>query len=389
MTLGDALRRGCSLVFCASLLVSVTAAQAPATASPPAAAKVDEKLKGELIATVTRLASPEFKGRDAAMRDVVTKYLAESFQKAGLEPVGKDYFRPFKSKSGDGVNVIGRIPGTDPKLKERHVLIGAHWDHLGHRDEQIFAGAGDNASGVATIIATAARLAAAKPKHTILVAAFDLEEQGDLGSYAYADDPALPLDTCDGALIIDMLGRKGMGMLDNYLFVTGWEWTPDALELTQAAAKASGLTLGHFGSDIADDRSDFVAFRNKKVPFLFFSVGEYPEYHQPGDTVDKIEGDLFARQAALIADVFTRWDGVAKRWAFRADAEINPIEFRSFADLCLDITKAAGPLLPEPMQAQIADLEEWSRGLSEKKEITPEDRNRLVTTARLMQSQLR
>jgi hypothetical protein len=370
------------------LALALTAFTASFAQTAQPTAKADTALKAELMETVTKLASPEFKGRDAAMRETVVKYLGEAFQKAGLKPVGKDFARPFKSKDGDGVNVVGMIPGSDAKLKDEHLLIGAHWDHLGQKGDQIFPGAGDNASGVATILATAKRVALAKPKHTILVVAFDLEEKGLVGSNAYAEDPALPLAKCDGALIIDILGRKGLGMLDDYLFVTGWEWTPDALDLTQAAAKTSGLTLAHFGSDIPGDRSDFAAFRNKKVPYLFFSVGEYPEYHQPSDTADKLDGELFARQATLIGDIFRRWDGTTKRWTIRSTAQINPLEFRAFADLCKAVSTAAGSMLPEPMRAEIAQLESWSRALSEKKEIAAEERDRLVESARMMQAQM-
>ena len=68
-------------------------------------------------------------------------------------------------------------------------MITAHFDHLGVRDGQVFNGADDNASGVAALLAVAARLSGNPPEHSIVLAALDAEESGLNGSQAFLKDP--------------------------------------------------------------------------------------------------------------------------------------------------------------------------------------------------------
>ena len=103
--------------------------------------------------------------------------------------------RPFESR-----NVIARIDGTDPKLKEQAVVFTAHYDHLGYRPEMkgdnIYNGANDNASGTAMVIEMARAAAASpqKPKRSLIFAAVTAEEQGLWGSNYLAKHPPVPAD---------------------------------------------------------------------------------------------------------------------------------------------------------------------------------------------------
>lgn len=368
-----------------ALLASSTLAFGQAAQTVPPAAPLAQ----ELSAVVTRLASAEFQGRGSATRAAVTEYLARAFAEAGMQPCGTSFLVPFTAGELAGVNVVGMLPGTDSELSSRHLIVGAHWDHLGAANEVYFPGAGDNAAGVAAVIGVARAMRDAKPRHTLVFIAFDLEEKGLLGSFAYAQKPVLPLERCDGAIVLDILGCKGLGLLDDYLFATGWEWTPELLEIVTPAAKERDLVLGCFGSDIPGDRSDFVAFRNAKVPFLFFSTGEFVDYHKPTDTAEKLDYGLLARQATCVSDVLRDWDAVETRWEFRAEQQELPIEFLSFADLCRDMLQAVGLLLPEPLQKQLLELEKWSRGVADKGEVAPGDRQRLAQAIRSLLQQLK
>ena len=106
----------------------------------------------------------------------------------------KQTVRSFKSH-----NVVGKIEGSDPKLKDEWLIYTAHWDHLGKHPElkgdQIFNGALDNASGVAAIIELAdAHMHLPKPtKRSVLVIATTAEEAGLLGAKYYAENPLYPL----------------------------------------------------------------------------------------------------------------------------------------------------------------------------------------------------
>ena len=104
------------------------------------------------------------------------------------------------------MNVIGVLKGTSDK----HVVIGAHMDHLGlDGDGDAYNGADDNASGTTAILelAEAFGKSDAKPKDTIVFIAFNAEELGLLGSKHYVSDPLLPLDDCKLMINLDMVGR--------------------------------------------------------------------------------------------------------------------------------------------------------------------------------------
>jgi aminopeptidase YwaD len=126
-------------------------------------------------------------------------------------------------KSVNAYNVIGILPGTDPKLKSEAIVIGAHYDHLGHGGQgslaanstEIHHGADDNASGVAAIIELA-RMLKSEPgavatgfrnKRTIIFIAFSGEEEGLFGSNFYVNNPVFPLDKTVAMINLDMVGR--------------------------------------------------------------------------------------------------------------------------------------------------------------------------------------
>ena len=115
-------------------------------------------------------------------------------------------------------NVVGKIPGSDPKLKQEVVVYSAHWDHFGidealpgPRTQQIFHGALDNASGVAALlqIAKAYKALPTAPKRTILFVLTTAEERGLLGARYYARNPLYPLDKTVLDINIDGLNLWG------------------------------------------------------------------------------------------------------------------------------------------------------------------------------------
>ncbi|MGH9947691.1 MAG: M28 family peptidase [Pyrinomonadaceae bacterium] len=106
-------------------------------------------------------------------------------------------------------NVIAKIEGSDPELKNEYVIYSAHWDHLG-RDknlvgDQIYNGANDNAVGIAQLIEIARGFAAlkTKPKRSVLFMATTGEEKGFLGSRFYANNPLYPVSNTIAAINLD------------------------------------------------------------------------------------------------------------------------------------------------------------------------------------------
>lgn len=216
-------------------------------------------------------------------------------------------------------NVVGMIEGSDPRLKNEYVVFTAHLDHLGIVKEKsgdnIFNGAMDNASGVATLLEMARLFSTldVKPKRSILFVAVTGEEKGLLGSDYFASNPTVPLKDIVASVNLDM-------PLLTYDFKNVVAFGAEHSSLKQATAtalKKSNLEL------LADPwpeqglftRSDHYMFVRKGVPSIFlvtgmgsFNSAENPEqlwkdflgkhYHQPSDDLNlPINFDAAARFA--------------------------------------------------------------------------------------------
>jgi Zn-dependent M28 family amino/carboxypeptidase len=115
----------------------------------------------------------------------------------------------------DSHNVVARLDGSDPALKDEFVIYTAHWDHLGRdpelKGDQIYNGAADNASGSAGLleIARAYTKLSTAPKRSILFLSVTAEEQGLLGSEYYAENPLYPLKKTLADINMDVLNTWG------------------------------------------------------------------------------------------------------------------------------------------------------------------------------------
>ncbi len=216
--------------------------------------------------------------------------------------------REVKSK-----NVLARLEGSDPKLKDELLVYTAHWDHLGRDPErqgdQIFNGAADNASGVAAVleIARAFTRITPAPKRSILFLAVTAEEQGLLGAKHYAANPLYPLERTLADVNLDVINL--------------WGPTTDIISIGMGQTTLDDLLAeiaGGRGRTVAPDadpekgyyyRSDHFEFAKRGVPALDPKGGrqyagksadfgkhkqeEYTakDYHKPSDEV-KPDWDL-------------------------------------------------------------------------------------------------
>ena len=207
-------------------------------------------------------------------------------------------------------NVVGVLEGSDPKLKGEYIVLGAHYDHLGHGTEsslapnshEIHHGADDNASGTSALIELARILSEERKqlRRSIVFAAFTAEESGLIGSKAYVNKPPVPLAQTIAMLNMDMIGR----LRDRKLNVGGIGTSTEFRQLVES------LNKGAFALQLNEDGfgpSDHSSFYSKQIPVLFFFTGSHDDYHKPSDTADKInyEGqagivDLVARIARTI-----------------------------------------------------------------------------------------
>jgi hypothetical protein len=222
-------------------------------------------------------------------------------------------------------NVLAALEGSDPKLKDEWVIVSCHHDHNGADGGRIFNGADDNGSGTVGMleIAEAYALAAQdglRPKRSILFAAFNSEERGLLGSWAFVERPPVPLDRIVAVLNMDMVGRneevpEGGGPRFRGLPVQTAESNQNAFNLLGHSRSASlAATIEHanapFGltiKKVLDNnssnllrRSDQWPFLEKGVPAVFFHTGLHPDYHTPNDRPEKINYPKMERIVRLV-----------------------------------------------------------------------------------------
>ena len=202
-----------------------------------------------------------------------------------------------------GHNVMGVIPGTDKA--EEVIVVSAHYDHIGRKGDEIFNGADDNGSGTSTVLEIADSFAQAakaghSPRRTILFMLVTGEEKGLLGSEYYAENPLYPLANTVADINIDMVGRvdKKYTNNPNYIYVIGSDrLSMDLHDINESVnSDYTHLTLDYKYNDVNDPnryyyRSDHYNFASRGIPAIFFFNGTHADYHQPGDTVDKINFD--------------------------------------------------------------------------------------------------
>jgi aminopeptidase YwaD len=263
-------------------------------------------------------------------------------------------------------NVVGVLPGSDPKLKDEAIVIGAHYDHLGRggegslasREGEIHHGADDNASGVAGLLELARILSTQnpKPRRTIVFAAFSGEEEGLIGSNYYVNHPVVPLANTVAMINLDMIGRLkernliigGLGTAqewrslieaDNSLRQNAQLLGRDAndppkttngkpLVLNENASIVMGsdpkklfnLTLNEDGYGPSDHSS----FYAKQIPVLFFWTGTHSDYHKPSDTAEKINYEGEARIVSFVADIVRDVDRNDKRPTYTVAKTSSP-----------------------------------------------------------------
>ncbi|MDP2208540.1 MAG: M28 family peptidase [Bacteroidota bacterium] len=220
-------------------------------------------------------------------------------------------------------NVVGYFYGNDASLKNEHIIIGAHFDHLGLGGASsgsivpdtiaVHNGADDNASGIAGLLEIAQSLTShhTQMKRSYVFAAFSAEELGLLGSAYYVKNSPLPLDKSVAMINLDMIGR----LKDSVLTIQGVGTSPVWNELIQKQSAFGGsdsifkLKLGQdgFGS------SDHASFNSKEIPVLFFFTGLHGDYHRPSDDWQLINYEGQKMVTDFVIGVVRQLDAVSEK----------------------------------------------------------------------------
>jgi hypothetical protein len=325
-----------------SLLLAASTVGAQAVSSRDSLPAIDE---AHLFRTIAALAADSMEGRRAGTPGGARAraFLLREIGAIGLQPAARSFEAPFSARSharpappldrpgfpttmpgrsaprgGDprpaalpplveGVNLLGVVRGT--VHPDRYIVVSAHYDHLGIREGRIYHGADDNASGSAAILAIAEWAVAHPPQNSILFAWFDAEESGLLGSEAFVEHPAVPLDRIAADVNLDMVSRDAKGELT----AGGARHWPVLQPLVDSLAAVSLVVLrqGHDGGPGDDDltrRSDMGPFHDRGIPFLFFFGEEHDDYHQPTDIVEHLQPAFYYRSVRTIAEFVRRLD---------------------------------------------------------------------------------
>lgn len=280
----------------------------------------------------------------------ITSQLGEEILKAN----GKENIKSLESKinsSGQGVsfeisipfiveiktaiekikseNVLAFIEGSD--LKDEIIVITAHYDHLGIKDDKIFVGADDDGSGTVSLLELAQAFAQAKnegkgPRRSILFMPVSGEEKGLLGSEYYSQNPVFPLKNTVANLNIDMIGRIDEMHKDRpeFIYLIGSDKLSTELHKLSEEANKKYVNLEiDYTYNHPDDpnrfyyRSDHYNFAKHNIPIIFYFNGTHADYHKYTDTPDKIDYRLMEKRAKLV--FYTAWELVNRDERIKVD----------------------------------------------------------------------
>jgi Zn-dependent M28 family amino/carboxypeptidase len=267
----------------------------------------------QLLQDLKTLSADDMQGRQAGTEAGARAraYVVARFKASGIQPFGQSYTMPFPlggQQDGTGVNVVGRVAGR--RQPARHVVVSAHYDHVGVQDGRVFNGANDNASGTAALFALAKYFSANPPQHTLIFAAFDAEEMNLTGARAFVRQP--PVDRTSIALDInaDMIGRDE----HNTLYVSG---TFEQPFLKPFVARVGGrapvtLLMGYdnpkAGAAYWMRMSDQWAFLEAGIPALYVGVEDYEHLHKPSDDYDNMTHAFYVNAVETLRMLIEEFD---------------------------------------------------------------------------------
>ena len=307
-----------------------------------------------LLAPLKYLASDKLRGRHVALPEIDTaaQYIARQFKQAGAKPVPGasgyyqifnyifrvDHLYPQVATNMPGAvndlplkNVLAFVPGTDPKLRNQYIVLSSHYDHVGVADsavvedgkiDSIFNGARDNATGVATVIAAARFFAQFPPRRSVLFICYTAEEEGEIGSKHYVNQPLVPLDRTVFNLNVDNASYNTTHAI--CLFGLG-RTTVDSL--VSVACMAYGLAVldepdGN-GAESLFERSDNYSMARNGIPAPNFSLGMKiwdstitNRYHRLSDEVGNMDLDYVVKfiRAYILSAQYIANDPKQPRW---------------------------------------------------------------------------
>ena len=293
---------------------------------------------------IARLCSPECAGRRPGTKegDAARAIVGDALRAAGLDP-----YEQRVERCG-GANVLAKIGGD----VDRYVLVGAHFDHLGRVGDDVYWGADDNAAAVAVLVEVAGAIASERHGRGVIIAAFDGEEPphfmtGAMGSQEFVRANRDPIDFM---VCMDLVGHRfGPEVVPDEvgdsLFALGAERSAGTYELVASLKRAEpGLVVRPADAEIIPPLSDYFAFWQQRIPFLFLSAGRSRVYHTPDDTPDKLAYPKIAATARWLTR-FVRAARVRDITRF-VDATLDAATLDEVAEVIRSLTALSPAAMP-------------------------------------------
>jgi Zn-dependent M28 family amino/carboxypeptidase len=251
----------------------------------------------------TRIAPPPSLGSGATPAFLVHTAMRETL---AAQPQAELSIR-LERFTSPSVNVIAGVRGSDPRLRDEYVVFSSHQDANGVRvtleGDSVHAGADDNASVSAAILAAARAFVRQPGRRSVLFIHHGSEERGLLGSRYHAAHPVVPLAQIVAVLNGDMIGRNHP---DSASLLGAQPPHRNSTDLVAMALRANALT-GKFTLDSLWDRpthsegwyfrSDHLPYARMNVPALMYSTNLHDDYHTPRDNPARIDYPKLTRMA--------------------------------------------------------------------------------------------
>lgn len=350
------------------------------------------------------LAGPKLEGRGTPRgKQLARDYIKKQFEELHLEPLfGKSVFEQDIPGVADqqgkptllGKNLGGWLPGSDPALRDEYVILSAHYDHLGvDGGGHIYAGADDNAGSVAMLLEVARQFSAGgkPPRRSLVFLSCDLEEKMLWGSRWFVAHSPWPLKQAKLFITAEMIGRTLGDLPLKTIFVMGSEHGSGLRSVVNSCTLPDELGVSHLGVDIVGTRSDYGPFQSEKVPFLFFSGGQHPDYHTPRDTPERVDAARVASVANLVAAVCEKVAQAndAPKWIERPERDLDEIRtLHGITDLVLKADDAAarsgGKQLSQTQRFTVTSMHQRTAQIIARGTVQPDERPWIIRTAQLL-----
>lgn len=277
------------------------------------------------IVASPRLLNVLFQGEKSSASNIFNKAIAgdlvPSFELGAAKRLNLNV--AIKTENTGSQNVVAILEGSDPVLKNEYVAVGAHYDHVGSNpyaagDDKIWNGADDDGSGTVAVMSMAEAFSKGpRPKRSMLFIWHAGEEHGLWGSDYFSNNPTVPIGSIITELNIDMIGRYQNPGDDNprnkllpkqgEIFLIGSKMMSTELgEISEATNSGFlNLSFNYKYDDPKDEeqyfyRSDHFNYAKKGVPIIFYMDGSHADYHQPSDSIEKINFEQMEKVARTI-----------------------------------------------------------------------------------------